>query len=120
MVLFGHVDTVHRIAYMLIGCLGCGLALFLIGWIVKRRKVRSGYDFKRRNDVEEAVWVDKSDATKFRETKESPLEASEAGSVVSPVAEVDEEGDGDVDGNARPDSPVRKVNNVRVVKSYPF
>ena len=72
--------------------------------------------------MEEAVWVDKSDATKFRETRGSPLEASEAGSVVSPVAEVDEEGNGDVDvdGNARPDSPVRKVNNVRVVKSYPF
>ena len=122
--LFGHVETVHRIAYVLIGCLGSGIIVYLIGWIIKRRNVNNGYDFKRRNGVGQAVWVDRSDATGFRETNGSQ-ELSPTGSIVSPVVELEDEVEAAVGVKGRieidrPDSPVRKVNNIRVVKSNPF
>ena len=107
----------HIIAYVLIGILVAFLSVFGVAWIVRRRKTHFGYDLKVRNDVEQAVWIDKSEATGFRENQpeSQELHASEP----EPLVEEQPEAETLEDEDDKPNSP-RKPNGVRYVNSCPL
>jgi len=70
-----------------------------------------------RNDVEQAVWIDKSEATGFRENQpeSQELHASEP----EPLVEEQPEAETLEDEDDKPNSP-RKPNGVRYVNSCPL